>query len=313
MKTLILLIHLLLTYSVSADYNFAVIAKDTELNYFKEVKRGCKEAQLKFKNVRCLFPTMLSGNSRVQEQVIKNLLISNKIDGIAIAVINSEYTARFLKKMVPKNIPIITFDANFSKDINSDIALSYVGTDNYALGKELGNQLIKNNPEENEICILSGHSYSSNLNKRIKGFKDVIKKNSKKYSYNPRCPLYSLENSSRSFKQLQHALEFKTGSKRPPIIAAMGAWPQLDKNYEKYISKYKKDHLIEIYSIDTLQKQIDHLKLGLSTVNVGQRPFKMGYKSIETLYNILQNRPVKKFISTGLTVCTKKNYLTCRD
>jgi ribose transport system substrate-binding protein len=317
MKAFLILFSLIFTPLSFANYNFLVIAKDTQLNFFKEVKRGCKHAQLKYKNVRCIFPTMSSGNSRLQEQALRKVLKNNKIDGIAIAVINSEYTMFFLNQIVPKHIPIITFDADFSKKVksnNAKLSKSYVGTDNYALGKELGKQLVLDNPDSNEICILSGHNYSSNLNNRIEGFKSYIKNNSKKYSFNPRCPLYSLENSSRSLKQLQHALEFKTEFKKPPILAIMGAWPQLDtKNYRVFMNKFKLKNSVEIYSIDTLNSQIELLKEGLSTINVGQRPFQMGFKSIETLLNIVTNKKVRPFTSTGLTVCTQKNFLNCRD
>jgi ribose transport system substrate-binding protein len=63
---------------------------------------------------------------------------------------------------------------------------------------------------------------------------------------------------------------------------------------------------------DTLPMQIDALKAGLASGNVGQRPFEMGYESIKFLKDIHDGKaPPKDPTYTGLDVCTPDNAATC--
>ena len=63
---------------------------------------------------------------------------------------------------------------------------------------------------------------------------------------------------------------------------------------------------------DTLPVQIDLLKEGLASGNVGQRPFEMGYKVMYFLKDIKDGKPGPKDPTyTGLDVCTPQNASTC--
>jgi len=63
---------------------------------------------------------------------------------------------------------------------------------------------------------------------------------------------------------------------------------------------------------DTLPVQIDLLKEGLASGNVGQRPFEMGYKAMYFLKDIKDGKaPPKDPSYTGLDVCTPENVATC--
>ncbi len=59
---------------------------------------------------------------------------------------------------------------------------------------------------------------------------------------------------------------------------------------------------------DTLAMQIEELKLGLATGNVGQRPFEMGYKAMMFLQQIKDGKgsPTDPTY-TGLDVVTPEN------
>ncbi len=63
---------------------------------------------------------------------------------------------------------------------------------------------------------------------------------------------------------------------------------------------------------DTLPVQIDLLKEGLASGNVGQRPFEMGYRAMYFLKDIKDGKPAPKDPTyTGLDVCTPKTATTC--
>ena len=58
---------------------------------------------------------------------------------------------------------------------------------------------------------------------------------------------------------------------------------EMIKVSESKITDYNFVHI----SADTGQIQLDTLKHGLSTVNLGEKPFKIGRKSAELMYNYL--------------------------
>ena len=63
---------------------------------------------------------------------------------------------------------------------------------------------------------------------------------------------------------------------------------------------------------DTLPVQIELLKEGLSAGQVGQRPFEMGYKSMQFLNDMVRNKKNPEDPTyTGLDVCTPDNVDTC--
>ena len=69
---------------------------------------------------------------------------------------------------------------------------------------------------------------------------------------------------------------------------------------------------IAVAVADTLPMQLDDLRAGLATGNVGQRPFDMGYKVMYALKDMKDSKaPPPDPTYTGLDICTPKNVDTC--
>ena len=88
-----------------------------------------------------------------------------------------------------------------------------------------------------------------------------------------------------------------------------GGWGEfLPDAYKNSMSKFKD----RIASGDTLPMQLDELREGLATGNVGQRPFDMGYKVMYFLKDMKDGKAAPADPTyTGLDVCTPKNVDTC--
>ena len=95
-----------------------------------------------------------------------------------------------------------------------------------------------------------------------------------------------------------------------------GGFPQFaGQAYKRVAERYKgkiADGSLALVVADTLPVQIGLLKQGLSSGQVGQRPFEMGYDVMNFFYAIKQGKPGPKDpTNTGLDVCTPKNADTC--
>ena len=68
-----------------------------------------------------------------------------------------------------------------------------------------------------------------------------------------------------------------------------------------------------IVSADTESLQLKALKKGLSTINIGQKPFEMGQKGAQYLYQYLQNKekPKQEFTYLDFHYCNKENAESC--
>ena len=218
------------------------------------------------------------------------------------------------------NIPVITFDSDLLPK-HHEYRLAYVGTNNFDYGVALGNYAKKfKGPETTDICIQSGHKTTPNLNERIAGVRYSLsgnKENSKVKQNNgwmevARCPLYTEGKRNKAILQLKYILN----QKKPPLYLAVAGFAQFSPDYIETTSPYKKaiaSQDIVIISADTEAIQLEALKQGLSTANIGQRPFEMGRLGTQLLYDVIKHNsvPDKQFYYLDFHYCTQKNASSC--
>ncbi len=124
------------------------------------------------------------------------------------------------------------------------------------------------------------------------------------------CPLYTDDDFPRSIQQMEDTL-----AKLPNLDAFVptGGFPEFLPDACRNIAMRYKEKIasgkIALVVADTLPVQIELLKEGLATGNVGQRPFEMGYKA---MYSLKDGKAAPQDPTyTGLDVCTPKTAVTC--
>jgi ribose transport system substrate-binding protein len=128
------------------------------------------------------------------------------------------------------------------------------------------------------------------------------------------CPLYTNDDFPLSVQQMEDIL-----GKYPSLDAFVptGGFPQFagPAAYKRVAGRYKDkiaDGAIALVIADTLPLQVDLMKQGYSSGQVGQRPFEMGYKVMQAFYDIKQGKPAPHDPTyTGLDVCTPQTANTC--
>ena len=318
MKSILIIFVSLLFYSDSVlAQDFYFVTKSIEIPFFKKMKLGCI-SKAKELNVNCHFIEMHAVNPFLQKNVIKSLK-RKKIDGLALSVIHSKFHIDSLKYFKENQIPVVTVDADFAKETqinNLGLRSAYIGSDNFELGYNLGKYLLDITKFTHEYCIVSGYKATDNLNERIAGFKAAIE-DSYLLKENKRCPLYSLEDPDSAIKQGISFIEDFNSEIQSKTLVYMGGWAQIDVGkYTQTFEKYKneiKNNLINILSIDASKEQIYLLQQGLSSGNLGQSPFEMGEKALESLVKLKQgNNLTSSTIYTKSLLCTPSHYIHCQ-
>lgn len=238
-----------------------------------------------------------------QVKVIKQL-IEQDIDGIIISVNDSNSLEKVINEAYKNQIPVITFDS----DSPNSKRLCYVGTNNYEVGFEIGSSLIDILNDRGKlkgrkrIMILSGEQSASNLQQRIKGFKDAI---SKKIDIGNIETLYCKDNIQLAIELVEDHLEQNPDTN---IVFFTGGWPfyapaDAMPNFKNWANKEGVAIGIDIfYSALILQNE------GLIDFLIGQNFKNMGTKSLNLMIEYLRDSKVPKdFINTGYTISNEEN------
>ena len=311
--------------AASKKYVFALVPKNTNNPFYDQALAGCRKAEKELNGaIQCLYigPGEHGGGDE-QAQMVADL-ISKRVDGIAVAPANAAAMANALQGAKEAHIPVLTWDSDLlPKD--KDLRIAYVGTHDYDIGVNLAKMAMSIKPQGGTICIQSGGAAAANHNERMQGIRDTL---SGKQSATPPgdrltgqngwkevagCPLYTDDDFTRSIQQMEDTL-----GKYPNLDAFVptGGFPEFLPDAYRHIASKFKDKVasgkIALVIADTLPVQLDILKEGLASGNVGQRPFEMGYKTMYFLKDIKDGKaPPKDPTYTGLDICTPKNADTC--
>ena len=306
-------------------YTLALVPKNTNNPFFDQALAGCQKAEKELAGaVKCLYIGPGEHGGGDEEAQIVADLITKRVDGIAVSPANAPAMANALQGAKAANIPVLTWDSDLLEK-DKGLRAAYVGTHNYEIGTNLAKLIQTIKPQGGTICIQSGGAAAANHNERMQGIRDVLAGKQSASAPGDKltgqngwkeadgCPLYTDDDFPRAVQQMEDTL-----AKYPNLDAFVptGGFPQfLPDAYRGVAGKYK-DKIasgkLALVVADTLPIQIDLLKEGLASGNVGQRPFEMGYKAMYFLKDMKDGKAAPKDPTfTGLDVCTPKTAATC--
>ncbi|MBU6953982.1 substrate-binding domain-containing protein [Hahella sp. HN01] len=301
----------------------AVIGKTKNDSFYVASFNGCQRFAAAYPDVTCIYDGPADFQDPRSQAMVVQKIISQGVDGLLISTTDSEHLVeRALTIAKSKSIPTIMFDSDLLPEHRS-YRMAYVGTDNVNFGKALGDyaKKYKRPTGITEFCIQSGHPTTPNLNERIEGVRLALSEttsanfSSKTVGWreNSRCPLYSEGKRDTAIFQLEQMI---TAYKPPPVIIAVAGFAQFSQDYIPRIKKYAPriaSHEVVIISADTEPLQLKALSEGLSTANIGQRPFEMGRLGAELLYRYIKHgeAPEKEFYHLDYHYCTPENLESC--
>ncbi len=314
------------TAAAGKKYVFAVVSSDMSNPFFEEVRDGCKKAEKAMNGeAECLYlgPKAYDASGK-EEAAIVNDLIARKVDGIAVSPANPQTLMPALIAAQQAGIPVLTWDSDLP-DRDKPLRVAYIGTHNYEIGMRLGRQVKAMKPKGGTICIQSGGADADNHNERILGLRDTLAGSATDYVATQRlsgqngwtevdgCPLYTEDEPDVAVQQLQHVLQ-----QYPRLDAFVGTGgfaeflPQAYRDaVAKYHSAIENGTLVLVFT-DALHMQLDLLKEGLSSAQIGQRPYEMGYQAMVFLKDIKDGKEKPRDPTyIELDICTRQNVATC--
>jgi ribose transport system substrate-binding protein len=305
-----------------AKKQLVIVVKGLDNPFFEAIHQGCEKwnSENKDSEYECFYTGPASTSDEAGEaQILQDILSKPDTAAVAISPSNAPLIAQTIRSANP-SIPIMTVDADLAKE-DAGLRKTYLGTDNYLMGKRIGDYIKQAIPKGGTICTIEGNAAADNILRRAQGMRDSLSgqeglaalKGEGGWTEVAGCPVFTNDDGAKGVQAMSDIL-----AANPDLTAfgIMGGWPLFGapQPYRDLVGPLKDKLAANTFAIgaaDTIGDEVAIAKEGLVTALVGQRPFEMGYKAPSVMISLIKGEKVDDPVFTGLDECTKDNADTC--
>jgi len=305
-----------------AKKQLVIVVKGLDNPFFEAIHQGCEKwnSENKDSEYECFYTGPASTSDEAGEaQILQDVLSKPDTAAVAISPSNAPLIAQTIRSANP-SIPIMTVDADLAKE-DAGLRKTYLGTDNYLMGKRIGDYIKQAIPKGGTICTIEGNAAADNILRRAQGMRDSLSgqeglaelKGEGGWTEVSGCPVFTNDDGAKGVQAMSDIL-----AANPDLTAfgIMGGWPlfgapQPYRDLVKPLADKLAKNEFAIGAADTIGDEVAIAKEGLVTALVGQRPFEMGYKAPSVMLDLIAGKTVDDPVFTGLDECTKDNADTC--
>jgi ribose transport system substrate-binding protein len=299
-----------------------IVVKGLDNAFFESIHQGCEKWNNENKDSEyvCFYTGPASTSDEAGEaQIVADMLANPSTAAIAISPSNAQLIAQTIRNANP-TIPVMTLDADLAKE-DAALRKTYLGTDNYLMGKRIGDYVKAAAPGGGTVCTIEGNPAADNILRRAQGFRDALSgkeglaalAGEGGWTEIAGCPVFTNDDGAKGVQSMSDIL-----AANPDLTAfgIMGGWPlfmapQAYRDLTKPLADKLASNKLVIGAADTIGDEVAIAKEGLVTALVGQRPFEMGYLAPSTMISLIKGEAVADPVFTGLDECTKDTADTC--
>ena len=270
---------------------FALIPKALDIPVFNYANQGAQRLAAELGDVEVIYRGPDTADVLKQKEMLESF-ISQKVDGIAISVLNAEALTPTIDKAVAAGIPVVTWDS----DAPASKRFAFYGVDDFKSGQEMGRQAVELLGGKGTVAFLTSVG-AYNLGRRLDGVKDIL-------AAHPGIKVvetYDCREDSVRASEL-----IASGTNRYPDLGAwisVGGWPVFTQNALAPVPATTK-----VISFDTNPPAPDLIKAGKVQVLIGQKYFGWGSETVKLLRDYIKGaKPAATIIDSGVDVVTAKN------
>lgn len=290
-------------FAADQTFTVAMIPKGTTHEFWKAINAGAFKARdelaAKGIKVNVIWKGPLKEDDRDQQiQTVENFT-TRRVNGIVLAPLDSQALVRPVNNAVLSKVPVVIFDSG----LKSDNYVSFVATDNYKGGVLAAEHLGKLLNGKGNVILLRYAVGSASTEEREAGFLDTLKK---KF---PDLKLISSDQYAGPTRETSYTASQNLLNRHGRDVDGIFC---PNENSTIGMTKALRDigragGKVKMVGFDAGSQSVADLKSGDVQGLVVQNPIFMGYKSILTLVEHLQGKPVEKRIDTGVVLVTPEN------
>jgi ribose transport system substrate-binding protein len=267
---------------------------DFKIEFWKIARDGIEVARKEF-DVQVEIKGAQSEFDVAEQIQILEQAILTKPDAIVLAASDYKTITPIAEKIRKKGIPLVIIDSG----INSDIANSFIATDNIAAGHKMGELLSKLVDPSKRIAIVSHVQGSSTAILREQGARSGLSAN---FSSTIEGPYFSNGSLERAYEITKELLK-----DHPDIGGIAGLNEITTLGAAQAIKELGLKGQVKLVGFDGSRDEIKLIEEGVIQAVVIQKPFNMGYLGIKTAFQVLNGQKVDKTIDTGAQVINHEN------
>ena len=230
--------------------------------------------------------------SRQVEQI--EMMLEEGISVLILTPVNSDGLTQVLTKAHEQGVKIIVVDSNVSDE---DLVDCTIVSDNYKAGCKLGECLLQN--RENSDIVIMTHDTAGSGQERVQGFLDTIEGH-EGIRVVEKVPCEGqLEIAMPAMEELiEKGVIFDSVFclNDPSSLGAAAALESKD-----LLDK------VDIYGIDASPDAKQLIYEGKMVASVAQFPSRIGEEAANAIYDLLEGREVKSYISVPVELVTREN------
>lgn len=262
------------TGGTTSDKNIkiALICKSSTNPVFLSARTGAEAAakELSAKNnitITIDWLTPPNEDGQIQAQNIAQA-VNNGDKAIIISCSDAGKVKGAIDDAVGRGVEVMAFDS----DASGSKRFAFYGVDDIKCGEQVMDELAAQLGGKGKIAILAGNQNAPNLQKRVQGVKDDIKKKYPGISvvdvfYHKETP----QDAAAKVVEVMNA--------HPEINgwAMVGGWPLFTKTLLTDLDPKK----VKVVAVDCLPAQLPYIEKGIAPVLLAQPCYKWGYVSVE--------------------------------
>jgi len=276
----------------------AVIPKGTTHVFWQSVEAGAREAAETL-GVRMTWRGPLQESDRGGQIELMQQFVSQGVDGIALAPLDSKALRSPVIEAGRREIPVVIFDSALEGEAGEDF-VSFVATDNREGGR-LGGAFLKDRlGGEGEVVLLRYMAGSASTSDREAGFLEAVED----------APGITVVSDNQyagatASEAQRRAMNMLDTLRRAEAIFT----PNESSTYGMLLALRQAGLAGEkvFVGFDASPPLIDALRQGEIDALVVQNPRRMGETAVRTLVGHLRGEPVPGVIDTGVAVVTAEN------
>lgn len=290
------LIGLRASYSSDEPIDVVVVLKATspQMEFWQVVRQGIEAAAREY-----LVSTTVVGpwlEQQVDDQIaILEGVIEQRPDGIVLAASDYNRLAGPVQRAVDAGIPIVTVDS----DVDSDETVSFVGTNNVEAGRRAGEAILSHLSADATIAIVSHVPGVATAIEREAGVRAVLESRPGGETLGPD---YAMNDEDRARQIVRRLVS--------PTVAVDGIVALNETStigVARAVEELGLTGEVVIVGFDASTEEVSLLERGVIEALVVQKPFNMGYQSLEALAQSIRGRDVAPRVDTGNEVVTRAN------
>jgi ribose transport system substrate-binding protein len=290
-------------HSAPGTLRIAVVPKGSTHEHWKRVHIGALKAAIEFSAsgipVEVIWKAPIREDDREQQVQVVEGFISQRVDGIVLAPLDSHALMRPVEEAASAGVPTVIFDSALADPTK---AVSYVSTDNGKGGHLAGRRMVELLKGRGRVLMLRYQEGSAATEERERGFLDEIRVtapgitviSSDQYAGATRdTAKRTSENLLNRYADTVDGIFTPNESSTAGMLLAL--------------QDIGKAGAITFVGFDYSAGFLDPLRRGEIKGFVVQHPVNMGYLSVKTIVDHLRRKSVPKSVDTGVMMVTLDN------